>query len=111
MSLIKSALNIWWLQWTWPLKLASVLGFALIVLIIFIGIRGCGKPAPKFNQQEIQKAQQAIADNDRRTQVEILANSDGRVANIDANVAAGRNAMVNAIANSKAEWAQKSNQE
>ena len=90
-----------------------VLPIAVFVVIAFWLLihYGCSKPAPKLNQEEIIKSQQAIAANDRKTQIEILANSDVRVQDIDANVAAGRNATVNAIADSKAEWSQKSNEE
>lgn len=82
------------------------------VVLIWVAVHyGCQKPAPKLNQQEITAEQQAIAAKDRQTQIAILVNSDVREQAIDANVAAGRNATVNAIADSKAEWSQKSNEE
>ena len=90
--------------------LYGVLGLFVLFGVLFV-FRACSKPAPKLNNEEIRKAQDAIAANDRKTQIEILTNSEVREANIDANVAAGRNATINAIANSRAEWSQKSNEE
>lgn len=94
-------------NWRVVLPVAVFAAIAFWFLIHY----GCSKPAPKLNQEEIIKSQQAIAANDRKTQIEILTNSEVREANIDANVAAGRNATINAIANSRAEWSQKSNEE
>ena len=90
--------------------LYGVLGLFVLFGVLFV-FRACSKPAPKLNNEEIRKAQDAIAANDRKTQIEVLANSDVREQAIDANVAAGRAATVNAIAISKAEWSNKSNEE
>jgi hypothetical protein len=89
----------------------SVAAFLVILVLSIALFRACGHRAPKLNNDEILKSQQAIAANDRQTQIEILANSDVREQQIDSNIAAGRNATVNAIADSKAEWANKTNEE
>ena len=93
----------------WRVVLPVAVGAAILLWLLIH--YGCQKPAPKLNNEEILKSQQAIAVQDRQTQIAILANSDVREQQIDANVAAGRNATVNAIADSKAEWSQKSNEE
>lgn len=84
---------------------------AVLVLFVLFIFKACSKPAPKLNQQEIMAAQSAIAANDRQKQIEVLANSDVRELRIDSNVAAGRKETINAIANSKATWANATNEQ
>ena len=59
----------------------------MLVLVIVFGLvfRSCNKP-PKLDQKEIQQAQKAIEENDRRVMVEILANSSVREQGIDSNI-------------------------
>lgn len=90
--------------------LYGVLGLFVLFGVLFV-FRACSKPAPKLNNEEIRKAQDAIAANDRKTQIEVLANSDVREQAIDANVAAGRAATVNAITDAKEKYAAMSNDE
>lgn len=89
------------------------IAFAVVAFLVLVAItyRGCSKRTPQLNNDEIIKSQKAIAEQDRQTQIEILANSDAREKNIDANISNAKAAAVNAIADSKAEWSQRSNDE
>ena len=60
---------------------------AVVFLVIVFGLifRSCNKP-PKLDQKEIQKAQQAIQEQDRKVMVEILTNSTVREQAIDSNI-------------------------
>lgn len=57
---------------------------AAIILVIGFGLifRACNKP-PKLDQKEIIKAQQAIAQEDRKQMIEILTNSKVQEQGID----------------------------
>lgn len=59
-------------------------GLAVLVLLIAIVFtqRSCSRPA-KLDEAAIQKAQNAIAENDRRKMIEVLAESDTKEAEID----------------------------
>ena len=64
-------------------------GIAILVLLIAVAFtyRWCqGKP--KLDEKAIQKAQQAIAKEDRKVMVEILAESDAKEAEIDGSIKA-----------------------
>lgn len=62
---------------------------AVAVFVIVIGLWSyCGKRnAPKLNEAEIQKAQQAIEQHNDEKLKEVLAAADAREQGIDANVA------------------------
>lgn len=65
---------------------ARYFGIGLAVLVLLIAIvftyRSCSRPA-KLDEAAIQKAQNAIAENDRRKMIEVLAESDTKEAEID----------------------------
>ena len=81
------------------LILANIVGFVslywryfatgLAVLVLLIAIvatyRSCSRPA-KLDEAAIQKAQNAIAENDRRKMIEVLAESDTKEAEIDSTI-------------------------
>ena len=75
--------------------------FLLVVLCWVLWSFARSRPAPKLDQKEIIEAQQAIAERDDAKMRDILAASDVREKQIDANVAAGRTETVNAIADAK----------
>ena len=59
-------------------------GLAVLVLLVAVVFtyRSCSKPA-KLDEAAIQKAQNAIAENDRRKMIEVLAEIDTKEAEID----------------------------
>lgn len=64
----------------------------LVVLFLVIQIRSCFNKPPKLDLKEIQKAQQAIREQDRKEMVEILAESDVREAGITNSIKAAEEA-------------------
>jgi hypothetical protein len=66
---------------------------------------------PKLNIPEIQRAQKAIANEDREEMTRVLVESDVREKAIDANVAYANNQTVDAIAESRKTWQNASNAE
>ncbi len=102
--------NIFGLDFAKARKIASVglIALAVIVVIVAFGLifRACNKP-PKLDVQEIQRAQQAIATEDRKVMVEILAQSDVREKEIDNSVKAAEEATTAAVQ----DHSKKSNQE
>jgi uncharacterized membrane protein YvbJ len=86
---------------------------AVAVFVIVIGLWSyCGKRnAPKLNQEQTIKAQQAVAKDDRKEMLEVLNESDAqeKVANTEqANAQATKE---QAIQESKQKWSQASNDE
>lgn len=103
--------NIWFYQWAWPAKLVSIAVLAALLIGIIAGVRSCGKKQPKLDQAEIQKAQKAIAEQDRKEMIDVLAQSDAKEAAADETEANANAAKVNAIAESKKQWSESSNEE
>lgn len=89
---------------------AILAAITLIALASILLTRSCGQKA-KLDQQEIIKAQQSIAVEDRKQMVEILVSSDAREAVIDSEVSNAKKDTVNAIADSKEKWSQASDEE
>jgi hypothetical protein len=105
MNFLKSIWGVWWNQWTWPLKLGSA-----IVLIIVLGLvigffKSCLNRTPKLNQVEIQKAQKAIAEQDRKEMIQVLAESEAREQVADETAVNANAEKLNAIHESKEKWA------
>jgi FtsZ-interacting cell division protein ZipA len=47
---------VWWKQWTWPLKIATVIGVIIVIGLIVGGLRSCGKKKDiKIDHEAIQK--------------------------------------------------------
>jgi len=70
------------------LTVLAIIGILIVVMLIN---RACNKP-PKLDEKAIQKAQQAIAKEDRKEMLEILAQSDVAEQSIDNSVKAAENA-------------------
>jgi len=88
------------------------IGLLLVVLIAAgLFLRSCFSRKPKLDEKAIQTAQQAIADQDRKTMVEVLANSDVAEKQIDANLANAKTETVNAIHEARKNAEQLSNEE
>jgi hypothetical protein len=83
----------------------------VFVLVFALWMRSCMTKPAKLDQQEIIKAQQAIAVEDRKQMVEILASSDAREAVIDGNLSNAKADTINAIYDSKVKWNQASDDE
>lgn len=111
MSFLNRIWSIWWGQWTiWP-KVISI-AIVVIVLGLLIGFcKGEFKRSPKLNQVEIQKAQTAIATQDRKEMIEVLVQSDAREKAADASEIEANTVTVNAQAESRKQWANASNDE
>lgn len=90
----------------WHLTLALV----GIIVLFWLAFHFTHRP-PKLNQQQIQRAQTAIAKQDHDEMVQVLAESDTAEKQIDANVAYARTQVENAMNESKQTWSAKSNQE
>lgn len=80
------------------------------IVLIIAGVwfyRACGPKPAKLDERSIQKAQQAIAKQDREEMVKILAESDTKEAEIDSNIKAIEQAREDA----KKNYTGKTNQE
>jgi hypothetical protein len=95
------------IAWTWIVKHWRLVGYIALALIVAIAVivlfRSCGHKPPKLDEQAIQAGEEAVKQKNDEELRKILTNSD--VSTIDANVAEGRNATVNAIAESKERYA------
>lgn len=80
---------------------AAVTGIVLVVALTIGFLRGCGSNKPKLDERSIQEAQIAIEQRNEQKLKEILVNSDVREQQIDANVANGRVATLEAAAEAK----------
>lgn len=85
-------------------RTVAILAAILVIAILSVVFsRSCGSK-PKLNEAEIQKAQQAIAVEDRKQMVEILTSSDAREAAIDGNLSNAKANTVNAIHEARHKW-------
>lgn len=104
MNWIKNLWDIWYVQWALPAKLVSLGILAVLIIAVVLGVRSCGK-APKLNEAEIQKGEQAVKERNDKELREILVNSDVREAQIEANVSNAKAETINAIAEAKEKYA------
>lgn len=95
----------WIVNWVGANKrmVAILAAICLIALLAAVFTYSCGR-TPKLNQVQIEKAKQAIATEDRKVMVEILAESDAGEAVADGIVNNSKAATVNAKIESKAKW-------
>lgn len=94
-----------WNTYTWQPKLIALGVLLVLILVVVFSFKGCGKSAPKLNEQEIQKGEQAVKERNDKELRQILTSSDVREAEIEANVANAKAETVNAIADAKAKYA------
>ena len=71
MGLLFFAKRVVWFFWDNPRYLVMLLAFIILVLI-GMQMKGCFTRTPKFNEDEIRRAQKAIADDSRKEMVEVL---------------------------------------
>jgi hypothetical protein len=93
----------------WDNKKVVLPIIGILILTIWF-TRACNRP-PKLDEKAIQRAQQAIAENDREKMKEVLAESEVREQNIDANLAMADRQKVEALANARKKAEQMSNEE
>lgn len=94
-------------KWRVLLIIAGVIAVAVVVGMIF---KACNRP-PKLDEQQIQKAQQAIAEKDRKKMTDILAEYAIVEKQIDANLANADNQRLAAGAEARKRTAGKTNEE
>lgn len=89
-----------------------LIGAGVIAVLVVVGMifKACNKP-PKLDEQQIQKAQQAIAEKDRKKMIDILAESAIVEKQIDANLANADNQRLAAASEARKRTAGKSNEE
>lgn len=90
-----------------------VLGGAVVaVFVLVVVISKCGgRPPIKLNEAEIQRAEQAIAERNRKELEEILTDADVREKQIDKTLANGRTETINAIAESRKRYQEMTTEE
>src|SRR6185369_536113 len=93
------------------LVIGMIVLIAIAVLALGLWLRSCFHKAPSLNQEEITKAQQAIAANDRKVMVDILANSNARQAATDQTVDNAKAAANDAATRARKDAANMSNEE
>ena len=93
------------------LVIGMIVLIAIAVLALGLWLRSCFHKAPSLNQEEITKAQQAIAANDRKVMVDILANSNARQAATDQTVDNAKAAANDAATQARKDAANMSNEE
>lgn len=106
--------HTFWNVFTLKAKLVSVGTVLGLIAIVALGLwaHSCwNSHKAKLNEKQIIAAQQAIAKDDRKEMVEILAQSDAAEAETNATVANAKADTVNAIAESKKKAETMSNQE
>lgn len=79
----------------------------IFVIALAVSMYSCLKPTPKFRPEETIKAQQAIAKEDRKEMIEILADSTVREQGIDNSIKLAEEATEKA----KRDLSQQSNEE
>lgn len=77
---------------------AVLAGILLLVVLIALASRAC-RSQPKLDHEQIQKAQQAIREQDRKEMIQVLAESDAREQAIDNSIKAAEQATEDAKQN------------
>ena len=108
------------------LWLANIIGFiyhfrriiaitmlaAAVVIAVVLGMRNCDtSQPPQLSNAEIIAAQEAIAHNDREKMLQVLAESDARVAMVDKSLDEAKRAVDESVTKTYQEWSSRSNEE
>ena len=101
------------LGWIYAHKGTALIAVLSLLVLIFgvLTFRGCGKKPVQLNEVEIQKAQQAIAANDRKQMINVLAESNARQAATDQTVDNAKAAANDAATQARKDAEQMSNEE
>ena len=87
-----------------------ILPIAGVLLLVIIGYRFCNRP-PKLDEKAIQKAQTAIAEQDRKAMVEVLTEIEVKEKQIDGNAVEAQAETFTAIKNAKEKAAAMTNEQ
>ena len=108
------------------LWLANIIGFiyhfrriiaitmlaAAVVIAVVLVMRSCDtSQPPQLSNAEIIAAQEAIAHNDREKMLQVLAESDARVAMVDKSLDEAKRAVDESVTKTYQEWSSRSNEE
>lgn len=55
MAFIKRFLNVWYYQWAFPAKMVSIAVLVLLLMIVVLGIKSCGKKETHIDQASVEK--------------------------------------------------------
>jgi len=100
--------RVGWFLWDNPRYLVFLLA-GILLLVIGLQMRGCFTKQVKFNEKETFEANQAIETQNRKEMVEVLAQSDVREKQIDANVAKSEDAVLKAFEESRKKYSEMDN--
>ena len=92
-------------HWRW----FAIAALAVFVLVFGLWAKSCLTKTPKLDTAAIEKAQKAIAEQDRKVMIEVLAESDAKEAVADGIVNNAKAETINKEAESKAKWAAANN--
>lgn len=98
-----------WFVAHWRVLLYIAAG--ILILVLGLWLKSCFTKTPKLDEKQIQKAQQAIAENDRKAMQEVLVESDVQEQKIDDNLVNAKVDRINAINEAKKKAAAMSNDE
>ena len=112
LSLKLFVLNIaGWMVTNWRVVLTVLAAFLLFVFVVF-AYKQCTKPEPaKLDHAAINKAENAIKEQNYGEMREVLVEADVKNAEIDANVAKGRVETINAADDARRKYEAMSNEE
>lgn len=93
-------------------KIAIVAVSAILLLFVILGIRSCfSKPKPVLNEAQIQKAQKAIAEDDRKALEDVYIEVTVEQKQINSNSVNATTNRVNAISEARKEAQKMTNEE
>jgi signal transduction histidine kinase len=81
----------------WARRAVLALIVSVLLVVVILAFRGCGRSSPKLNEAEIQRGEQAVREQNRKELEEILTAAEVREAEIAGEVANSKAATVNAI--------------
>jgi hypothetical protein len=93
----------------WRVALPVILASAIVLYVFFH--YGCSKPAPKLDQEQIIKNQQAVASQDRQQMQDAYVESKAKEAATDESVGNAKAAAVNAAVDARRDAQQMTNDE
>lgn len=95
--------NAWgWMLSHWRLVL-TIAGLIVLLVAVAVVFKRCTRPKP-IDEAKIQEAIRAIEEKNDAKLKEILVEADVKEQQIDANIAEGRKATVNAMANAREKY-------
>jgi Co/Zn/Cd efflux system component len=80
--MISKFLNIWWTQWTWPLKLVSAAAVLVLLLLPFLLLRGCGG-SPVIDQEQINKINSANEKERKAELQKVIEDNQETISTVD----------------------------